>query len=210
MKLKHAAFFFYFSDGPQRIRENKKTDSIFYASLSVWINNHWTFPSIHSQTGQQQRKNIFPLCMLYVQFMLTFITMTGTVVQYKPWSFCPRFLQLPYIPPKFYLLLLCGDYLLIKTKRHNIYILQWITIVLLIKMIDGFFTKLWLYKKLLVEENKKCAVDTARHRYEDNVKNGSKGSEVAEKWSDWRSWDFVMMGMNFWVPYQWGISLQSQ
>jgi hypothetical protein len=32
-----------------------------------------------------------------------------------------------------------------------------------------------------VEENKKWAVDTARHRYEDNIKNGSKGSEVAEK-----------------------------
>jgi hypothetical protein len=32
-----------------------------------------------------------------------------------------------------------------------------------------------LYKKLLVEENKKWAVDTARHRYEDNITNGSKG-----------------------------------
>jgi hypothetical protein len=31
-----------------------------------------------------------------------------------------------------------------------------------------------------VEENKKWAVDTARHRYEDKIKNGSKGSEVAE------------------------------
>lgn len=154
--------------------------------LSILINNYWTFPSIHSQTGQQQQKNIFPLCMLYFQFMLTFITMAVTVVQYKPWSSCPRFLQLP----TFYLLLLCGDYLLIQTKRRKMYILEWITIVLLIKMVDSFFTKsvakarytkLWLYKKLLVEENKKCAVDTARHRYEDNVKNGSKGSEVAEK-----------------------------
>jgi hypothetical protein len=41
-----------------------------------------------------------------------------------------------------------------------------------------------LYKKLLVEENKKWAVDTARQRYEDNIKNGSKASEVAEKFSD--------------------------
>ena len=44
-----------------------------------------------------------------------------------------------------------------------------------------FFHKTMTVQKLLVEENKKCAVDTARHRYEDNVKNGSKGSEVAEK-----------------------------
>jgi len=36
-------------------------------------------------------------------------------------------------------------------------------------------TKLWLYKKLLVEEKKKWAVDTARHIYEDNITNRSKG-----------------------------------
>lgn len=56
--------------------------------------------------------------MLYVQFMLTFITMTVTVVQYKPWCSCPGFLQLPDLSPKFYLLLLCGYYLLI--QRHKI------------------------------------------------------------------------------------------
>jgi len=32
--------FFDFSDGSQRTRENKKTDSIFYASRSLLINNH--------------------------------------------------------------------------------------------------------------------------------------------------------------------------
>lgn len=38
MKLIHV--FFDFSDGSQRTRENKKTNSIFYASRSVLINNH--------------------------------------------------------------------------------------------------------------------------------------------------------------------------
>jgi hypothetical protein len=32
-----------------------------------------------------------------------------------------------------------------------------------------------------VEENKKWVVDKARHKYEDNIKNGSKGIEDAEK-----------------------------